>query len=119
MEVDSKPEELDALDREILQKQIEAEALRLEDDAASKDRLGVIEKELGDLQDRSTEMTAKWQAERDKLESARDLKETLDRARAELDIAKREGNLAKAGELSYGVIPELEKQLADAEGRRD
>ena len=116
MEVDSKPEELDALDREILQKQIEAEALRLEDDAASKDRLGVIEKELGDLQDRSTEMTAKWQAERDKLESARDLKETLDRARAELDIAKREGNLAKAGELSYGVIPELEKQLADAEG---
>ncbi|MFD1195438.1 ATP-dependent chaperone ClpB [Seohaeicola saemankumensis] len=115
MEVDSKPEELDALDREILQKQIEAEALRLEDDAASKDRLGTLEKDLAELMERSAEMTAKWQAERDKLAGARDLKEQLDRARAELDIAKREGNLAKAGELSYGVIPQLEKQLAVAE----
>jgi ATP-dependent Clp protease ATP-binding subunit ClpB len=116
MEVDSKPEELDALDRDIMQKQIEAEALRLEDDAASKDRLEMIEKELAELQERSSEMTAKWQAERDKLEGARDLKEALERARAELEIAKREGNLAKAGELSYGVIPELEKKLEDAEG---
>ncbi len=115
MEVDSKPEELDALDREILQKQIEAEALRLEDDAASKDRLGTLEKDLAELMERSAEMTAKWQAERDKLAGARDLKEQLDRARAELDIAKREGNLAKAGELSYGVIPQLEKKLAAAE----
>ena len=115
MEVDSKPEELDALDREILQKQIEAEALRLEDDAASKDRLGTLEKDLAELMERSAEMTAKWQAERDKLAGARDLKEQLDRARADLEIAKREGNLAKAGELSYGVIPQLEKQLAAAE----
>ncbi|OAN71981.1 ATP-dependent chaperone ClpB [Rhodobacteraceae bacterium EhC02] len=115
MEVDSKPEELDALDREILQKQIEAEALRLEDDAASKDRLGTLEKDLAELMERSAEMTAKWQAERDKLAGARDLKEQLDRARAELDIAKREGNLAKAGELSYGVIPQLEKKLSAAE----
>lgn len=115
MEVDSKPEELDALDREILQKQIEAEALRLEDDAASRDRLATLEKDLSDLQQRSSEMTAQWQSERDKLASARDLKEHLDKARAELEIAKREGNLAKAGELSYGVIPGLEKQLADAE----
>ena len=115
MAVDSKPEELDALDRDILQKQIEVEALRLEDDQASKDRLEKLEKELADLQDQSAEMTAKWQAERDKLASARDLKEQLDRARAELDIAKREGNLAKAGELSYGVIPQLEKQLNEAE----
>ncbi|WP_412509295.1 ATP-dependent chaperone ClpB [Roseovarius sp. SYSU LYC5161] len=115
MEVDSKPEELDALDRDILQKQIEAEALRKEDDAASKDRLEKLEKELADLQERSAEMTAKWQAERDKLASARDLKEQLDKARIELDHAKREGDLARAGELSYGVIPQLEKQLAEAE----
>ncbi|MGA9254407.1 MAG: ATP-dependent chaperone ClpB [Roseobacter sp.] len=119
MEVDSKPEELDAIDRQILQMQIEAEALRLEDDAASKDRLETLEKELSDLQERSGAMTAKWQAERDKLAGARDIKEKLDHARAELEIAKREGNLAKAGELSYGVIPQLEKQLVDAEGRDD
>ena len=117
MEVDSKPEELDALDRDILQKQIEAEALRKEDDQASKDRLETLEKDLADLQQQAAEMTAQWQAERDKLDAARGLKEQLDRARAELDIAKREGNLAKAGELSYGVIPQLEKQLAEAEAR--
>ncbi len=115
MEVDSKPEELDQLDRNILQMQIEVEALKLEDDQASKDRLERLERELADLQDKSAEMTAKWQGERDKLSQARDLKEQLDRARAELDIAKREGNLAKAGELSYGVIPQLEKQLEAAE----
>ncbi|MFO7770169.1 MAG: ATP-dependent chaperone ClpB [Roseovarius gahaiensis] len=115
MEVDSKPEELDALDRDILQKQIEAEALRKEDDAASKDRLEKLEKELAELQEKSSEMTAQWQAERDKLASARDLKEQLDKARIELDHAKREGDLAKAGELSYGVIPQLEKQLSEAE----
>jgi len=119
MEVDSKPEELDALDRQILQLQIEAEALKKEDDKASKDRLERLEKELADLQDRGSEMTAKWQAERDKLESTRNVKERLDRARAELDIAKREGNLAKAGELSYGVIPELERLVADVEASDD
>ena len=115
MQVDSKPEELDALDRDILQKKIEVEALKMEDDAASKTRLTALEKALADLHDRSSELNAQWQAERDKLASARDLKEKLDRARADLDIAKREGNLAKAGELSYGVIPSLEKQLAEAE----
>ena len=119
MEVDSKPEELDALDREILQKQIEAEALRLEDDTASIDRLATLEKDLANLQDRSATMTAQWQAERDMLASARDLKEQLDRARADLEIAKREANLARAGELSYGIIPQLEKQLNDAENRED
>ncbi|RKT32520.1 ATP-dependent Clp protease ATP-binding subunit ClpB [Roseovarius halotolerans] len=119
MEVDSKPEELDALDRDILQKQIEAEALRKEDDSASKDRLEKLEKELADLQEKSAEMTAQWQAERDKLASARDLKEQLDRARIELDHAKREGNLTRAGELSYGVIPQLEKQLSEAEKAED
>lgn len=115
MQVDSKPEELDALDRQILQMQIEEEALKLEDDAASKDRLETLQKELSDLQEQSAEMTAQWQSERDKLASARELKEQLDRARADLDIAKREGNLARAGELSYGVIPGLEKQLSEAE----
>jgi ATP-dependent Clp protease ATP-binding subunit ClpB len=119
MEVDSKPEELDALDREILQKQIEAEALKKEDDEASKDRLEKLEAELANLQQRSSEMTAQWQAERDRLNSARELKEQLDRARVELDHAKREGNLARAGELSYGIIPQLEKQLGAAEERDD
>ena len=119
MEVDSKPEELDALDREILQKQIEAEALKKEDDAASRDRLEKLERELSDLTQQSAEMTARWQAERDTLESARGLKEQLDRARAELEQVKREGNLARAGELSYGVIPQLERQLSEAETRED
>ncbi|MEP0962940.1 MAG: ATP-dependent chaperone ClpB [Roseobacter sp.] len=119
MEVDSKPEELDAIDRQILQMQIEAEALRLEDDAASVDRLETLEKELSEMQERSGAMTAKWQAERDKLAGARDIKEKLDSARAELEIAKREGNLAKAGELSYGVIPELEKMLESSESQEE
>ncbi|AGI65799.1 chaperone protein ClpB [Octadecabacter antarcticus 307] len=115
MEVDSKPEELDQLDRQVMQLQIEAAALRMEDDQASKDRLKKLEGELSKVQEQSVSMTAKWQAERDKLEGARCLKEDLDQARAELDIAKRQGNLAKAGELSYGVIPQLEKQLGDGE----
>lgn len=119
MEVDSKPEELDALDRDIMQKQIEAEALKQEDDAASKDRLAKLEKELSDLQERSSEMTAQWQGERDKLEGARSLKEQLDQARSDLDHAKRLGDLAKAGELSYGVIPELEAKLAETEELED
>jgi ATP-dependent Clp protease ATP-binding subunit ClpB len=119
MEVDSKPEELDALDRQILQMQIEAEALKKEDDAASKDRLEKLEKELSDLQQQSAEMTAKWQAERDKLDAARTLQEKLDHARAELDQAKRAGDLAKAGELSYGVIPQLEKAAGRGRGQQD
>ena len=117
MQVDSKPEELDALDREILQKQIEAEALRLEEDASSKQRLSFLEKDLNDLQERSTELTAKWQAERDELAGARDLKEQLEKARADLDGAKRSGDLVKAGELSYSIIPKLEKQLSNAEDK--
>ena len=119
MQIDSKPEALDALDREILQKQIEAEALRKEDDSASKDRLDKLERELSELQQQSAEMTAQWQAERDKLASARDIKEQLDRARAELDAATRAADYARAGELQYATIPALEKQLAEAEGRDD
>ncbi len=115
MEVDSKPEELDALDRDIMQKQIEAEALKQESDAASKDRLARIEKELSELQQQSAELTARWQAEKDKLGAARDIKEKLDEARNELEIAKRKGDLAKAGELAYGTIPDLERRLEAAE----
>ncbi|MFN3844921.1 MAG: ATP-dependent chaperone ClpB [Paracoccaceae bacterium] len=117
MEVDSKPEELDQLDRQILQLQIESEALKKEDDVASRDRLERLEKELADLKEQSDSMTAKWQSERDSLEAARDLKEHLDKARAELEQAKREGDFAKAGELQYGTIPGLEKSLAEAEAR--
>jgi ATP-dependent Clp protease ATP-binding subunit ClpB len=117
MEVDSKPEELDALDRDILQKQIEAEALKKEDDAASRDRLATLERELSDLQQRSAEMTATWQAERDKLEAARKIKEDLDRARIDLETAKRTGDFAGAGRLQYGEIPELERKLGLAEAR--
>jgi ATP-dependent Clp protease ATP-binding subunit ClpB len=119
MEVDSKPEELDQLDRQILQLQIEAEALKKEDDAASKDRLQRLESELAGLLDRSTEMSAQWQAERDRMADSRNLKSHLDQARAELEQAKREGNLARAGELSYGIIPDLEKKLGDSDGRDD
>ncbi|ADO41208.1 chaperone protein clpB [Ketogulonicigenium vulgare Y25] len=115
MEVDSKPEELDALDPEVLQKQIEAEALKKEDDTASKDRLEKLERELSDLQERAASLTAKWQSERDQMEAARGLKEKLEKARAELEIAKREGNLGKAGELSYGIIPQLERDIAAAD----
>ncbi|MEM9436788.1 MAG: ATP-dependent chaperone ClpB [Pseudomonadota bacterium] len=119
MQVDSKPEELDALDRQILQLQIEAEALKKEDDAASKDRLIALELELANLQDQSAEMTAHWQAERDQMASAQQLKEELDRARAQLERAKRDGDLAKAGELSYGIIPDLEKKLGQADDAED
>jgi ATP-dependent Clp protease ATP-binding subunit ClpB len=117
MEVDSKPEELDQIDRQILQMQIEAEALKKEDDAASKDRLEKLEKDLAEELEKSAELTARWQAERDSLEKARELKEQLDRARAELEQAKREGDFGKAGELQYGRIPALEKQLAESENR--
>lgn len=116
MEVDSKPEALDAIDRELLQKQIEVEALKTEKDAASKDRLKSLQKSVSELQEQSSEMTAQWQAERDKLAGARDIKEELDHARVQFETARRAGDLAKMGELQYGVIPELEKKLAAAEG---
>ena len=115
MEVDSKPEELDAIDRELMQKQIEEAALEKEKDAASKDRLATLKHELSELKQRSTDMTARWQAERDKLAGARDIKEALDQARATLAQAQRMGDFAKAGELTYGVIPGLEKRLVEAE----
>ncbi len=119
MEADSKPEELDTIDRELLQKQIEAEALKMEKDAASKDRLAKLEKDLAELQEQSSQMTAQWQAERDKLASARDIKEELDQARIDFETARRSGDLAKMGELQYGIIPALEDKLAKAEKQGD
>ena len=118
MSVDSKPEELDALDREILQKQIEAEALKKESDDASKDRLGQLETELEEMTARSSKLTETWKSERAELAAARDIKQQLDEARIELERAKREGNLARAGELSYGIIPSLEKRIAEVESYR-
>ena len=117
MQVDSKPEELDEIDRRIMQLKIEREALKLEKDDASRDRLVRLEKELTDLEEESTEMTAKWQSEKQKLGLAADLKKQLEDARNELAIAQRRGEFAKAGEMAYGRIPDLEKQLAVAEAQ--
>jgi len=116
MEVDSKPEEIDELDRRIIQLKIEREALKKENDPASKERLKVLEGDLADLETKSQELTATWQAGKEKLASSQKVKEELDHARSELEIASREGNLQRAGELTYGVIPELEKKLKDGEG---
>ena len=115
MEVDSKPEELDAIDRELLQKQIEATALEKESDAASRERLSKLESELAELQEQSSELTSRWQVERDSLASARDIKKQLDDARVEYEAARRVGDLARLGELQYGIIPGLEKKLHEAE----
>jgi ATP-dependent Clp protease ATP-binding subunit ClpB len=117
MQVDSKPEALDEIDRRIMQLKIEREALKLETDEASKDRLVRLEKELADLEEESAELTAKWQAEKQKLGLAADLKKELDEARNELAIAQRKGEFQKAGELAYGRIPELEKKLTEAEAQ--
>ncbi|MDP1878997.1 MAG: AAA family ATPase, partial [Actinomycetota bacterium] len=111
MQIDSKPEELDRIDRELMQLKIEREALRKENDAASKDRLANIEKEIADLEEESKILTQNWQAEKEKLGSAQKLKEELDHSRTELEQAQRRGDLARAGELAYGRIPELEKKL--------
>lgn len=117
MQVDSKPEELDEIDRRVMQLKIEREALRLETDTASKDRLLKLEKELADLEEESADLTAKWQAEKQKLGHAADLKRELEEARNALAIAQRSGEFQKAGELAYGKIPQLEKQLAEAESQ--
>jgi ATP-dependent Clp protease ATP-binding subunit ClpB len=115
MQVDSKPEPIDELDRRIIQLKIEQEALKKETDAASRDRLEKLQKELTELEQRSAELTAQWRAEKDKLAGAQKLKEQLEQVRVELDQAQRRGDWAKAGELTYGVIPELEKKLKSAE----
>jgi ATP-dependent Clp protease ATP-binding subunit ClpB len=115
MVIDSKPEAIDELDRRIIQLKIEREALKKETDRASKDRLDALEQELAELEQESAELTAKWQAEKDKLAASQTLKEQLDQFRQELAVAQRQGDLARAGEIAYGKIPELERQLSAAE----
>src|SRR5579872_2212456 len=115
MEVESKPEEIENLDRRIIQLKIEREALKKEQDQASKDRLAKLEDELANLEQQSAELTQRWQAEKEKIAGEAKIKEQLDAARLELEQAQRAGDLAKAGELQYGRIPQLEKQLADAQ----
>ena len=115
MEVDSKPEPIDELDRRIIQLKIEREALKKEGDAASKKRLKALEADLKDLEAQSASLTRAWQGEKEKLAGAQKIKEQLDRARSELEVTQRQGDLTRAGELTYGVIPDLEKQLGEAE----
>jgi ATP-dependent Clp protease ATP-binding subunit ClpB len=115
MQVDSKPEALDELDRRIMQLKIEKEALKKESDSASRDRLERLEKELSELEEKSAALTAQWTSAKDKLADSQKVKEQLDKARSELEVAQRRGELAKAGELAYGVIPDLEKKLKEAE----
>ena len=117
MQVDSKPEELDELDRRIMQLKIEQEALKKETDAASKDRLKKLAGELADLQEKSDALTARWKAEKDKLGQAAKLKEELDAARNALAQAQRKGDYAEAGRLTYDTIPTLEKRLQEAESQ--
>ena len=118
MQVDSKPEELDELDRRVIQLKIEREALRKESDPASRERLGRLEKELAELEEKSDALTAEWQAEKSKVADTKKLKEQLDQARSEVEVAQRRGDLARASELLYGVIPGIEKQLAQSSDGR-
>lgn len=111
MEVDSKPEEIDELDRRIIQLKIEREALKKETDADSRKRLADLEGELGTLEEESHTLTSAWMAEKETLQGAQKLKEQLDQAKSELEIAQREGNLARAGELLYGIIPSLQDKI--------
>jgi ATP-dependent Clp protease ATP-binding subunit ClpB len=121
MQVDSKPEELDSIDREIVRLKIEQEALRKESDAGSKDRLKNLEAELKSLEKQSADITGRWKAEKEKLSDAQKLKTELDQLRGELAQAQRRGEYQRAGELAYGRIPDLEKRLKSieaAEGKR-
>ena len=114
MEMDSKPETIDELDRRIIQLKIEREALKRESDSASRERLDSLDGELADLEAEAASMTEQWQAEKDKVSSLQGVQERLDRARQDLDQATRDGDLAKAGELTYAVIPALEAKLAES-----
>lgn len=120
MEVDSKPEEIDELDRRIIQLKIEREALKKESDQASQDRLEKLEEELISLEEKSAVLTSQWTKEKEKISGHQKLQEALDTARIQLDQAQRGGDLTRAGELTYGVIPDLEKQLEEAvEGSKE
>ncbi|WP_408586277.1 ATP-dependent chaperone ClpB [Novosphingobium sp.] len=116
MEVESKPEEIEKLDRRIIQMKIEEMALAKETDQASKDRLATLREDLANIEQQSAELTTRWQNERDKIAAEGKVKEQLDAARVELEQAQRNGDFAKAGELTYGRIPDLERQLEEAQG---
>ncbi len=111
MQVDSKPEALDELDRRLMQLKIEREALKKEQDPASRERLAKLEKELAELEEKSNAMSAEWQTEKKRVAEAQKLKERLDQAKSEVEVAQRRGDLARASELKYGDIPALEKKL--------
>ena len=115
MEVESKPEEIEKLDRRIIQMKIEEMALAKETDQPSRDRLAALREELANLEQQSAELTTRWQNERDKIAAEGKVKEQLDAARVELEQAQRQGDLGKAGELAYDRIPELERRLAEAQ----
>ncbi len=115
MQIDSKPEALDELDRRVMQLRIEREALKREDDAASRDRLAKLQHELAEIEERSNAMTAAWRAETEKVAETQKLKERLDQARSEVEVAQRRGELARASELMYGVVPELEAKIASTQ----
>lgn len=115
MQIDSKPEELDELDRRIIQLKIEREALRKEDDTASKDRLEAVEAELADLEEKSNTLSAAWHAEKNRVNTIQKLQEQLDQARSDVEVAQRKGDLGRASELMYGVIPNLQAQIAEAQ----
>src|ERR1700719_2153243 len=119
MQIDSKPEELDSMDREIIRLKIEQEALKKESDPGSKSRLQALEKELADLEEKAAALTAKWQEEKKSVADVQTLKEKLDAARQDAEIAQRRGDFARAGELTYGVIPDLERKLKAIEDRKD
>ncbi|QHI95004.1 ATP-dependent chaperone ClpB [Aristophania vespae] len=119
MQIDSKPEELDELDRRIIQLRIEREAIRKEKDSASKERLSALESELAELQEKSDVMSAAWNAEKDRVNAVQKLKEQLDHARSEVEVAQRQGNLQRASELLYGAIPKLEQDIAKAQSEED
>ena len=119
MQVDSKPEELDELDRRVIQLKIEREALKKETDKASRDRLVTLEHELVGLEERASAMTAKWQEEKKSVQDVQSLKEKLDAARQDVEVAQRRGDFARAGELTYGQIPQLEKQLREVEEQQN
>lgn len=117
MQIDSKPEALDELDRRLIQLKIEREALKREEDSASKERLATLESEIASLEEKSDAMTAAWHAEKEQVNAVQKLQEQLDQARSEVEVAQRQGNLAKASQLMYGTIPDLQKQIEDTQSK--
>lgn len=119
MQIDSKPEALDELDRRLIQLKIEREALKREEDSASKERLATLESEIASLEEKSDAMTAAWHAEKEQVNAVQKLQEYLDQARSEVEVAQRQGNLAKASQLMYGTIPDLQKQIEDTQSKNN